>query len=168
MKLSIRKTVVGDIPTILEIYELSRGIMRSDGNYQQWSNGYPNKDSLKNDIDKGVGYVIIDDDNGTIVASFAFIIGKDPTYSEIYDGEWLDDTSPYGTIHRIGSRPEIHGIAQTCFDWCSKRIKNLRIDTHKDNRIMQHVILKAGFQYCGIIHLLNGDPRLAYQKIYQI
>ena len=30
---------------------------------------------------------------------------------------------------------------------------NIRIDTHLDNRIMQHVIKKYGFTYCGIIYL---------------
>jgi len=42
---------------------------------------------------------------------------------------------------------------------------NIRIDTHKDNRIMQHNIEKHGFTYCGIIYLANGDERLAYQKL---
>ena len=39
------------------------------------------------------------------------------------------------------------------------------IDTHKDNAIMQHNIVKHGFSYCGIIHLASGDERLAYQKL---
>lgn len=30
---------------------------------------------------------------------------------------------------------------------------------------MQHSLHKAGFSYCGIIYLLNGDERLAYQKV---
>ena len=30
--------------------------------------------------------------------------------------------------------------------------------------VMQHNILKHGFIYCGIIYLLSGDERLAYQK----
>ena len=38
-------------------------------------------------------------------------------------------------------------------------------DTHRDNTIMQHLITKHGFTYCGIILLANGDERLAYQKI---
>ena len=41
----------------------------------------------------------------------------------------------------------------------------IRIDTYRDNQIMQHVIKKYGFGYCGIIFLANGDERLAYQKI---
>ncbi len=30
---------------------------------------------------------------------------------------------------------------------------------------MQHNILKYGFSYCGIIYLLSGDERLAYQAV---
>ncbi len=29
---------------------------------------------------------------------------------------------------------------------------------------MQHNMEKHGFTYCGIIYLLSGDERLAYQK----
>jgi hypothetical protein len=32
-------------------------------------------------------------------------------------------------------------------------------------KIMRHNILKHGFTYCGIIYLLSGDERLAYQKV---
>jgi len=47
---------------------------------------------------------------------------------------------------------------------CQRRYNNIRIDTHRDNAIMQHNIEKHGFTYCGIIYLANGDERLAYQK----
>jgi hypothetical protein len=50
-------------------------------------------------------------------------------------------------------------------DWCFSKDPNIRIDTHRDNKIMQHNILKEGFSYCGIIYLESGDERLAYQKI---
>jgi hypothetical protein len=49
--------------------------------------------------------------------------------------------------------------------FCFLHDTNIRIDTHQDNKIMQHNILKHGFSYCGIIYLLSGDERLAYQKI---
>ena len=60
-----------------------------------------------------------------------------------------------------------HGL-ETMIDiiaWSREREHNLRIDTHRDNHIMQHCIRKAGFQYCGIIYLANGDERLAYQML---
>ena len=49
-------------------------------------------------------------------------------------------------------------------EFCFSHDTNIRIDTHRDNKIMQHNILKHGFTYCGIIYLLSGDERLAYQK----
>jgi len=42
---------------------------------------------------------------------------------------------------------------------------NIRIDTHKDNHIMQHNLAKYGFQYCGIIYIASGAERLAYQRL---
>jgi len=38
------------------------------------------------------------------------------------------------------------------------------VDTHEDNQTMQALLGKHGFSYCGIIHLANGDPRMAYMK----
>ena len=42
---------------------------------------------------------------------------------------------------------------------------NIRIDTHRDNKIMQHNLAKYGFEYCGIIHIASGAERLAYQRL---
>jgi hypothetical protein len=63
----------------------------------------------------------------------------------------------------MGSYPDVHGIFSSIIGWCKERDSNLRIDTHRDNHIMQHNILKHGFKYCGIIYLESGDERLAYQ-----
>ena len=100
-----------------------------------------------------------------IVGYFAYIASPEPTYAKIYDGAWLEERSPYHVIHRIGSYPEVHGVFRAIMDWCFSRDGNIRIDTHRDNRIMQHNILKYGFTYCGIIYLLSGDDRLAYQAL---
>ena len=80
-------------------------------------------------------------------------------------GQWVDDTLPYHVVHRIGSYPHIHGIFSAIIDWCFTHDRNIRIDTHRDNLIMQHNLLKHGFTYCGIIYLLSGSPRLAYQRL---
>lgn len=161
--MTVRPSVFRDIPRLMEIYREARDIMLSCGDLHQWKPGYPPEDLIRGDVANGAGHVILDDD-GLIVGAFAFIPGEDPTYKVIEGGAWLDDTGPYSTIHRLASTMSSHGVAQTCFDWCWKRMHNLRIDTHEDNVIMRHCIEKAGFCYCGIIHLLNGDPRMAYQK----
>jgi len=160
--MTIRDSRYEDIPRMLELFDAARGIMRSDGNMTQWLPGYPSEDLLRSEIEKGYSHIIEDD--GKVVAVFSFIIGRDPTYSWI-NGAWLDDEAPYGTIHRIASTPDSHGVAKALFDWCGRQIPVLRIDTHKDNRIMQKCILKAGFTYCGIIHIADGSERLAYQRL---
>lgn len=161
--MTIRKSTYGDIPCLMELYREARQIQLDSGNLHQWKEGYPSEEQIRSDIDRGVGYVIEDD--GKIVGAFAFLPGKDPTYSYVEDGAWIDDVQPYGTIHRLGSLKSARGIAATCFDWCWKQIPNLRIDTHHDNAAMRHCIAKAGFNYCGIIYLMNGEPRMAFQKI---
>ena len=50
-------------------------------------------------------------------------------------------------------------------EFCMERSRHLRVDTHRENHIMQHLLLKFGFRYRGIIYLQNGDERLAYQLI---
>lgn len=161
--LTVRPSVPEDLPRLMEIYRQGREIMLSCGDLNQWKPGYPTEDIIRGDISRGFSHAVVQD--GTIVGVFAFIPGKDPTYSTVYGGSWIEDDSPYATIHRLASTAGSHGVAEACFDWCWQQIHNLRIDTHEDNVIMRHCIEKAGFRYCGVIHLLNGDPRLAYQKI---
>ena len=46
-----------------------------------------------------------------------------------------------------------------------ERVANIRVDTHRDNHTMQHLVQKHGFQKCGVIYLKNGSPRLAYHYV---
>ena len=159
---NIRKAKHDDVPVIMRLIEEARGIMRSCGNINQWIGGYPDKETIENDIYNGHCYVLEEED-GVIVASFAFIPGPEPTYKEIFEGEWLDD-KPYYVVHRLASTAASHGVFNEVMDYCMGVAGCLRIDTHRDNVIMRHVIDRYGFTYCGIIYLLNGDERLAYQK----
>ncbi len=148
----------------MDIFEQAKRIMRKDGNMAQWTGNYPSIDIVTKDIRDGNSYVCLDD-NGKIIGTFAFIRGNDPTYTRIYEGEWLEDTLPYGVIHRLASTEDSKGTAAACLGWCYAQIPNLRADTHRDNRILRHILTKHGFRYCGIIYLANGDERLAFQKI---
>ena len=168
--------------------------MRADGNLSQWSApGFPDDSLLLRDIARGGGFVILSDkispraslgrdDNmvipggcsivissgaeggveKSIVAYFALLPSPEPTY-DVIDGAWLTD-EPYGVIHRMASYPEVHGIFSTVINYAASRYAHLRIDTHRDNRIMQHLIEKHGFTYCGIIWLEDGTERLAYER----
>ena len=159
----IRNAQPADMTDILNVMEAAKRIMRQAGNIHQWGDGYPSKAVIAADMDREGGFVI--EEEGRIVGYFAFLPSPEPTYNRIYDGEWIDDTLPYHVIHRIASYPQVHGIFSEIMDFSFSHDPNIRIDTHRDNRIMQHNIRKHGFTYCGIIYLASGDERLAYQKI---
>ncbi|MBO4434145.1 MAG: GNAT family N-acetyltransferase [Bacteroidales bacterium] len=161
--LSVKAANTGQTDAIMDVLEAAKGIMRASGNTGQWVNGYPSKEVIQKDLESGHGFVVLQGER--IVGYFAFIPSPEPTYAAIYDGMWLDDSLQYHVVHRIGSYPEVHGVFNSIMDWCFSQDGNIRIDTHRDNLIMQHNILKYGFKYCGIIYLASGDERFAYQMM---
>ncbi|SFF59084.1 hypothetical protein SAMN04487885_103202 [Clostridium cadaveris] len=162
IKMNIRNAATEDINQLLEIYSYAKRVQCETGNPNQWLNGYPKRELIEEDILNNICYVIEEDKN--IVGVFVFIVGEDPTYKVITCGKWIND-KPYGTIHRIASSGEKKGIFDECVKWCFKKCGNLRIDTHEDNKIMQNILCKNGFEYCGQITVEDGSPRRAYQKI---
>lgn len=156
--------------------------MKDNGNPTQWTDNHPSRETIEDDVQHADSYVICKMDNtadnaerciadckeNNIVGTFVFKQGPDPSYAKIYNGEWIDNTRPYHVIHRVMSTPDAHGIFAAIMDYCNKHADNLRIDTHRNNSIMQHLIKKYGFHYCGIVHIIDLDTdfeRLAYQKI---
>ena len=161
--MTLRTATEADIPAIMKILEAGRGIMLASGNLLQWPQGYPTEEMVRRDIGPGYGKVM--EEEGRQVAYFACIPSPDPTYAVIYDGAWEDDEKPYYVVHRIASFPQVHGVFKTMMEYLDALTDNIRIDTHKDNKIMQHNLAKYGFKYCGIIHIASGAERLAYQRI---
>ena len=153
---------MADVDRIMQVLDAAKQVMRNARNENQWINGYPTVDAVLSDIERQGGMVVEDD--GVVVAYFAFLPSPEPTYAAIYEGQWIDDTLPYHVVHRMGGVPTARGIFASAMDYCFGHDPNIRVDTHRDNKIMQHLFTKHGFRYCGIIYLLNGDERLAYQK----
>lgn len=162
MAIDIRKATFDDIPALMRLFECAKGIMRASGNLNQWGMGYPSEAVVRADIELGVCYVAAGERGGEIEATMAFIPGPDPTYSYIEGGAWLDDT-PYYVIHRIAVAAPGKGYARRLLDWAFERSGTVRIDTHRDNVIMRHILHSYGFEQCGVIYLANGQPRDAYQ-----
>lgn len=160
---TIRIATEQDLPRILDLIEYGRQKMRQMGNIEQWANGNPNAELFVEDIRQGNSYVV--EEGGVAVATFAFVEGPDITYRNIYNGKWVDDMRPYFVVHRMASMPGVHGIFNHVLDYCFRHTNNIRIDTHRQNHLMRHAMEKYGFAYCGIIYLLDGAERQAYQMI---
>lgn len=159
-KSNIRLAVQADLDEIEQIYSHARQFMADNGNPTQWANGYPQRELLEEDICLGRLYVA-KKENG-IYGVFLFAIGEDPTYAYIEDGAWISDL-PYGTIHRIASCGK--GLFTEALEFCRKMCNHIRIDTHHNNKPMQHLVEKHGFTRCGIIYTDDGTPRIAYELL---
>lgn len=158
--LQIRKATASDFDRITEIYRHAREFMFQTGNPNQWGRIFPTREMVASDIENGRGHVIFD--NAGIHGVFALLTGDDPTYSYIESGKWLND-EPYVTIHRIAGDGDVHGIFKCAANFCKSISKNVRVDTHADNKIMQRAVENEGFVKCGIIYVRNHSPRIAYQ-----
>ena len=159
----IRKATLSDVPELQRIYAAARAFMRENGNPTQWGNSFPQEDMLREGIEADRQYVICDDE-GTPHGTFLFLEEPDPTYEVIRGGNWLND-EPYGTFHRVGSDGVLKGCFAAALAFCEDRFDNLRVDTHEDNKPMQHVLEKNGFVRCGYIDTWDGTERIAYHRV---
>ncbi len=160
--MTIRPATFADVDAAAEIYDSAREFMKDNGNPTQWGAAYPAREDIIEGIKSGVSYVCCDE--GEVVATFHFEMNaRDAVYENI-EGEWKND-APYAVIHRIAVKHHGRGIVNFCFAECFRRFPNLKIDTHRDNIPMQKCLLRAGFEYCGIVYLSDGSERMAYQKV---
>lgn len=161
--MEIRKAGMEDLPEILRLYAEAREFMQKTGNETQWGSSYPPTERVESDIRAGKSYVC--EDQGVMAGVFYFSEGPDPDYAKIYEGSWIG-TGDYHVMHRVAAPGRVKGAGSFCIRWCMKHSKgDLRIDTHRDNLPMQHVLGKLGFQQCGIIHLANGSERIAFEAL---
>lgn len=165
--MQIKKAQLTDIDNMRKVYDAAKQYMDRNGNPNQWQKGHPPREVLEEDIALARLYVCEED--GKICGVFMFAIMDDVTYHVIEGGVWKND-EPYGVIHRIASDGTVKGVFTAALNYAKEQVKkeglqNLRIDTHHDNKTMQHVVTKHGFERCGIIYLENGSPRIAYQLI---
>ncbi len=164
--MQIRHSTEADFSRMMEIYEYARKYMADHGNPNQWGpTHWPPEDLIHRDIQSGDSYVCVNDE-GAVIGTFYFIQGKDiePTYRDITDGAWLDE-SPYGVVHRIAGDGSEKGIGAFCINWALEQCGHLRIDTHNDNIVVQNLLEKLGFVHCGTIYVReDNSPRLAFEK----
>lgn len=161
MAYHIRRAEEADLPRILAIYAYSREFMARNGNPNQWGTTKPPRERVEQDIREGALYLVCGGDG--IHGVFFFRVGEDPTYREIWDGDW-SSRGEYGVIHRIASDGS-GGILTAALAFCRERCRCIRIDTHRDNLVMQRALGKHGFRRCGIIRIEDGSERIAFDLL---
>ena len=159
-KMKIRPAIQADLERIEAIYAAARQFMCENGNPTQWHDGYPRRELLQEDIHLGRLYVA--EVGNDLCGVLMFALGEEPNYSYMEDGNWRADT-PYGTIHRIASCSS--GVFAAALEFCRSQCNHIRVDTHADNKPMQHLAEKYGFSRRGMIYVEDGTPRIAYDMI---
>jgi hypothetical protein len=164
--MQLRKAGLPELPVIWEILQQAIEQRRLDGS-DQWQNGYPNKQILYDDITKGYGYVMAEEN--IILAYAAIIFGVEPAYKDI-KGQWLTDGN-YVVVHRVASSNSSKGkgVATRLFEMVEElsienKVYSIKIDTHFDNLPMLKILDRLNYTYCGEI-LFCGETRKAFEKV---
>ncbi|UQS87280.1 GNAT family N-acetyltransferase [Nicoliella spurrieriana] len=157
-----------DLPAIMAIIAEAKRFL-SDSGSPQWQDGYPDESTLRNDIENGTNYVLID--GGQVAGTATLLFITEPSYHDI-DGAWQNDDDRYATIHRIAIASQFRGHHLSNYFFANlitiaavNNIHNVRFDTHRLNVVMQSIGKHFNFQYRGIIEVNEPrDPkRLAYE-----
>ena len=160
-----RKATTADIDSIAQIMAAASARLGAAG-IDQWQRGYPNRSSVEKDVAEGVGMVL--DEGGTILTYGAVIFTGEPAYNDLTGGEWLS-SDEYACVHRLCTNEIFVGMGFSkhfmlaAEAMAAERVKSIRIDTHPDNQIMQSLISRLGYTYCGDVVI--ESRRLAYEKI---
>jgi len=163
----LRKTTPEDIWQVMKIINEGKAYLFENG-VDQWQNGYPNENVIAKDIENGYSYVLTSQEE--IIGTIALSFDGEPYYDIIREGAWLSNDA-FLVIHRMAitqrlrhtnaATEMLHLAEQLCEE---KAVCSIKIDTHKDNKIMQNFIKKNGFNYCGIVTLGSEGERLAFEK----
>lgn len=162
----LRKATFSELPLIWGILQQAIDQRKQDGS-EQWQNGYPNEQTVHDDITHGYAYVLID--NNVIIAYAAIIFGVEPAYNDI-KGRWLTNDD-YVAVHRVATSNAVKGkgVATQLFkmieDLCTEqKVYSIKVDTNFDNVPMLKILDKLSYSYCGEI-FFSGAPRKAYEKV---
>jgi len=165
MNYNFRKATTTEIPQIWSIIQQAIIRRKNDGS-KQWQDGYPNEEVIQKDIEKGVGYVLTE--NEEIAGYAAVLFNDEPAYHEL-KGKWLTD-GDFVVVHRLAVA-DSHagkGLAQKMMQSIEdvgkqNSIFSIKVDTNFDNLPMLRIFEKLGYTYCGEV-TFRGGTRKAFEK----
>lgn len=166
MEYNFRKAILSDQLDIWEILQQAILRRKAEGS-NQWQDGYPNPETVKSDIEKGIGFVLTEND--TVIGYSAVLINDEPEYANI-EGKWLSNND-FVVVHRVavsekhlgkGHAKKIFGSIEKYA--LEKNIYSVKVDTNFDNIPMLKTFENLGYTYCGKVYI-RGSARKAYEKV---
>lgn len=168
MNYHFRKAELSEIIPIWEILQHAIQRRKEEGS-NQWQDGYPNPEVIQKDIEKGAGFVLVEDK--TIIGYTALLINDEPAYTEI-EGKWFTNND-FVVLHRVAIAEQYlgKGLAKMIMKYIeafakSKKVYSIKADTNFDNLAMIKIFESLGYGYCGEVYF-RGSPRKAYEKVLE-
>lgn len=163
--MKLEKATTQQLDVIWEIIREAIQRRKEDGS-TQWQNGYPNIETIKNDMADESAYVLIK--NNIVIAYVSIKINNEPAYEKI-KGKWLTNND-FLVLHRIAVSKKYlgKGMAIKIFELSEmlakeKQIYSIKVDTNFDNQPMLHILKKRNYQYCGKV-FFGKSERKAFEK----
>lgn len=161
-----RRADSGDLGAATRILRRAAETMMAEGK-RQWDHTYPTETHVREDLERGVGYVL--ELGREVVGYCAVVFDGEPAY-DVIEGAWLSE-EPYVVAHRMAVRTDCKGMGlgrrfmQAIETLAKERgVGSFKVDTNYDNESMQGLLRSLGFTLCGQIHYQKGS-RLAYEKL---
>ncbi|MFA9187407.1 GNAT family N-acetyltransferase [Flavobacterium sp. FBOR7N2.3] len=166
MHYTFRKAEISEADSIWKLLQQAIIRRKNDGS-NQWQDGYPNLTVVKNDIEKGYGFILVEGEK--IIGYVAVMINNEPAYETI-DGKWLTNDD-FVVIHRVAIDENYlgKGLAKKIMNYVEdfalqNNIYSIKADTNFDNFAMMKIFKNLNYTLCGEV-LLRGAPRKAYEKV---
>ncbi len=145
----ISKATKEHIDTIFNIYQECRIHMDSQG-IHQWTESYPHKQLIVDNINKGEIYILCENEN--IIGVISLEANQPGSYNTI---DWNFDSTKICIIKRLAIAPSAQGkgYAKELMLFAEKETKSsgyevIRLDSNSTNLRNKHFYENAGYRLC--------------------
>jgi ribosomal protein S18 acetylase RimI-like enzyme len=153
MKTKIEKGQLRDLDELFQIYLNAKNDLEQSGIYQ-WTNNYPTKSIIENDLIQGVLYTL--KNNHEIIGAINISEEQEAEYQSIH---WDFDDSKVLVIHRLVIDPKYQrrGYARKMMDYAEQyatenNYSSIRLDAYSQNPSVVELYKRRGYHIRGSIH----------------
>jgi GNAT superfamily N-acetyltransferase len=154
-----------ELQTAMEMINAAKKYLRDSG-VDQWQRGYPDEACIRQDLQTGKGYFLVEE--GQKIGYLCIDFDGEPAYVHL-QGEW-GTGEPYAAVHRMAFSPDARGkgwsskVIPLIEDFCRRQgIRFFRADTDEKNLKMRHILEKNGFTFRGTIWF-DYSAKIAFDK----
>jgi ribosomal protein S18 acetylase RimI-like enzyme len=160
-ELTFKKATLEDLNEVYQVIQNAIIEMKRD-NIPQWDDQYPNRDILKEDIEKEQLYIV------TLNSSIITVYVLNEEYDEQYrNGNWSSDKLSFRIIHRLCVNPNYQnmGLGGKVLNHIEQELKDngiqsVRLDVFSKNPFALRLYEKLGYQKVGEAYWRKGTFHL--------